>query len=665
MQTAEDLFYFFPYKYIDRRRLDSIRGLAPGQRTVVGQVVTSGLVFFRNRRRLFEVILSDGTGAVSLKWFHFYPQMQSRFKKGTTLMVSGPVTHYRHEPQFVHPEVQILNSDLMEEVSAPGIIPVYSEIPGLGQRRFRKIIENSFSRFVIEEVLPSEIIARYQFPEKKEALFQLHFPPPSADVDEWNRAISPAHRREIFEEFFLMELALALKRRGNKQDLGIVFRWTVEAVKESLQKLPFPLTRAQRRVLHEILQDMAQPMPMNRLVQGDVGSGKTVVALLSALVAIQNGYQVALMVPTEILAEQHFRTASELLSCFKIIPALLTGSLTQSEKTKIRSRIRRGLHPLIIGTHAVISEGVEFQNLGLVIIDEQHRFGVLQRQALRAKGKPDVLVMTATPIPRTLAMTVYGDLDVSIIDEMPPGRQPIRTDIVESRERGRLYQLIAQALDRGEQGYIVYPLVEESEKLVLKDADRMYQELKKIFPDRTLALLHGRVKGEEKEKVFRDFKAGRVGLLVCTTVIEVGVDVPNATLMVIEHADRFGLSQLHQLRGRVGRGEKRSTCILVSDYQKTETAYKRLRVMCETQDGFRIAEEDLKIRGPGDFLGTRQAGLPEFRMANILRDQKILIEARKEAFQLIEQDPDLRHVPQLKEGLMIRWKERLALAEVG
>ncbi|MBI2982119.1 MAG: ATP-dependent DNA helicase RecG [Deltaproteobacteria bacterium] len=665
--TACDLLYFFPFRYIDRSRLDKVRTLSPGQKTVVGQVFGSGLVFFRNRRRLFEVILGDETGTVSLKWFHFYPEMQSRFKKGTVLMVSGEVSRYRGQCQFVHPEVQVLNPDLAAEVNAPGMIPVYSEIPGLGQKRLRKITLDCLARICLDEILPEEILSRYRFPEKRRALREIHSPPAAAELDDWNRAASPAHRREIFEEFFLMELALALKRRGAKREEGVPFQWSASLVRGWLQQLPFQLTHAQKRVLHEILKDMSDPTPMNRLIQGDVGSGKTVVALLTALVAIQNGKQAAIMAPTEILAEQHFRTAGQFLAPFKISIGLLTGSMTAAEKSRIRSRLRRGIYQMVIGTHAVISDGVGFQNLGLAVIDEQHRFGVLQRQALRSKGEvpPDLLIMTATPIPRTLAMTVYGDLDVSIIDEMPPGRQPVRTDIIESRDRGRLYQIISRTLDRGEQGYIVYPLVEESERLVLKDAERMCQELKKVFPTRKLALLHGRVKGEERERVFRDFKAGHIGLLVCTTVIEVGVDVPNATLMVIEHADRFGLSQLHQLRGRVGRGRQASGCLLISDSLKSEAAYKRLNVMCETGDGFRIAEEDLKLRGPGDFLGTRQAGLPEFRIANILRDQKILIQAREEAFRLVERDPDLVQSPLLKGELMLRWKERLALAEIG
>ncbi|MBI4196670.1 MAG: ATP-dependent DNA helicase RecG [Deltaproteobacteria bacterium] len=672
IQTAEDLLYFFPYKYLDRSRLESIRNLKVGQASVVGRVLSSGLLFFgRGKRRLFEVLLGDETGAVSLKWFHFYPQqMKGRFQKGQALLVSGEVTLYRGEPQFVHPQVELLEADLLDEVAAPGIIPTYSQISGLGQKTVRKVIRNCFERASFSDPLPEELRTRRRLVPKKEALYGIHFPAPDSSVEELNNGRSAGHYREIFEEFFLMELGLALKRRQARGEPGIPF--TIEETRrvDWQGQLPFDLTKAQRQALNEIYSDMGRGAPMNRLLQGDVGSGKTIVSLLAAVAAIENGYQVALMAPTEILAEQHCRTAQKILAPFKIPVGLLLGSQTALEKERNRSRIRRGLFSLVIGTHALISDGVQFAKLGLVIIDEQHRFGVLQRMALRQKGEegslvPDVLVMTATPIPRTLAMTVYGDLDLSIIDEMPPGRQPTRTQVIESRNRGMLYGIIREVLERKEQGYVVYPLIEESEKLALKDATQMCEELKKILPEHRIALLHGRIVADEKETIFRKFRAGEVDLLVSTTVIEVGVDVPNATLMVIEHADRFGLSQLHQLRGRIGRGAKAGSCLLVSDYRKTENAYRRLEVMCATNDGFRIAEEDLKIRGAGDFLGTRQSGLPDLRVANLLRDYPILKVAREEAFQLIDNDPGLLSHSVLKQELLRRWKERLALSDVG
>lgn len=661
--TAADLLGFFPYKYLDRRSLSEIRTLAPGQGTVVGKVLSSGIVYL-GRRRLFEIALGDETGVVSLKWFHFYPRMFSRFQKGTVLIASGEVTRYRGENQFVHPQVEVLDDDFCD-IRAPGIVPLYSQIPGIGQKTIRKIIGNCLERVELLDPLPPALLKEQGIPAKEEAIFQIHFPEEGLSLESLNEARSPAHRREIFEEFFLMEMGLALKRRSLKREPGIAFNCDPQAIEEWKRLLPFKLTSAQETVLREIFQDMGQDQPMNRLLQGDVGSGKTVVALLAAWVAIQNSYQAALMVPTEILAEQHFRTASRLLAPYKIPIALLTGSQTQTEKEKILSRLRRGIYPLVIGTHALIQEGVHFKNLGLVIIDEQHRFGVLQRQMIRQKGRADVLVMTATPIPRTLAMTVYGDLDLSLIDEMPPGRQPIRTIVLESRNRRALYEQIHSTLSRGEQGYIIYPLIEESEKLVLKDATRMHEELKKIFPTFRLALLHGRISPEEREQIFARFRKGEVDLLVSTTVIEVGVDIPNATLMVIEHADRFGLSQLHQLRGRVGRGEKPSSCLLISDSFKSEAAFRRLEVMSRTQNGFEIAEEDLKIRGAGDFLGTRQSGLPDLRIANLLRDTKILQEAREAVFRLIEKDPALTRYSSLKKELFQKWGKRLSLAEVG
>ena len=433
------------------------------------------------------------------------------------------------------------------------------------------------------------------------------------------------------------------------------------------EKLPFRLTAAQVRVLAEILKDLRGPHPMNRLLQGDVGSGKTVVALLAAMAAIEKGYQVAMMAPTEILAEQHHQTARRLLAPFKVPVAFLTGGLDAGERRRTYARIAKGMFPLVVGTHALISEGLEFKSLGLAIIDEQHRFGVLQRAALKEKGlsSPHILVMTATPIPRTLAMTIYGDLDLSVIDELPPGRQKIRTEVLEEKSRRLLYNLMGEVLRRGEQGYVVYPLIEESEKLTLRDATQMSEELSKIFPDLSVALLHGRTPPEQKESIMRSFKSGEIRLLVSTTVIEVGIDVPEAILMVIEHAERFGLSQLHQLRGRVGRGDKPSLCLLVTSLPKSNPGFRRLQVMCETQDGFRIAEEDLKIRGPGDFLGTRQSGLPELRVANLIRDYKILEIARREAFHWLEHDTDLKRHPPLCEHLMTKWGERLALADIG
>jgi len=429
------------------------------------------------------------------------------------------------------------------------------------------------------------------------------------------------------------------------------------------------LTRAQERVLAEIKEDLRRPHPMNRLIQGDVGSGKTVVALLACLYVVECGYQAAIMAPTEVLAEQHYLNLHRWVEPLGASVALLTSSIKGSEREDLYQRIRRGDVQLVIGTHAVIQEAVEFHRLGLAIIDEQHKFGVVQRGLLKKKGEnPDVLVMTATPIPRTLAMTIYGDLDVSIIDEMPPGRMPVETKVFPESARGRVYRIVEEEVKKGRQTFIVYPLVEESEKLDLRDATRMAEHLQKdVFPEFRIGLLHGRMKSDEKETIMMEFKEGGIQILVATTVIEVGIDIPNASVMVVEHAERFGLSQLHQLRGRIGRGRYPSKCILLAQYRASEEAKVRLRAMERTTDGFQIAEEDLALRGPGEFFGIRQSGLPDFRVAHIVRDTPILVEARKEAFRLIQEDPALTHSSHsgLKEMLTNRWKGRLELATIG
>lgn len=671
LRTAEDLFYYFPYKYLDQRSLSRIADLSAGkERVIAGKILSCGLAFMgRKRRRVFEILLGDETSAVSLKWFRFNPgQMTGGFHKGMGLLVTGDVTEFRGECQFIHPTVQVVDPEIVDRVEAPGIVPVYSVVTGLGQKFLRKITQNVLDLFSGEIVdpLPPEIVSRLSLPTKEAAIRNIHFPEEKLTIDLLSNFRTPAFKREIFEEFFFMEVGLALKRRSTKREDGIAFSIPEEKRQEWLSPLPFQLTQAQGRVLHEIFQDLSKPHPMNRLLQGDVGSGKTIVSFLSALAAIENGHQVALMAPTEILAEQHCLSARKILAPFKIPIALLTSRLTDAEKQRAYGKISRGMIPLVIGTHALISEGVCFKSLGLAIIDEQHRFGVLQRAALKEKGKnPHILVMTATPIPRTLAMTIYGDLDLSIIDELPPGRQKIHTEVVQEKNRRLLYNIMKDFFERGEQGYIVYPLIEESEKLALRDATRMYEELGRVMPNITMALLHGKTPPEEKESIMHSFKSGEIKLLVSTTVIEVGIDVPNATLMVIEHAERFGLSQLHQLRGRVGRGGKSSLCLLVSSLPKTDPSYRRLEVMCETQDGFRISEEDLKIRGPGDFLGTRQSGLPELRLGNLVRDYKILQYARDEAFRWIEKDPQLNFHPPLRQTLLRRWGEKLALADIG
>ncbi|PKN65535.1 MAG: ATP-dependent DNA helicase RecG, partial [Deltaproteobacteria bacterium HGW-Deltaproteobacteria-10] len=476
-------------------------------------------------------------------------------------------------------------------------------------------------------------------------------------------------RRLIYDEFFFFQLGMAVKKKGRIIDAGIKFNIDGNYLKRFLALLPFKLTTAQERVINEIRADMAKETAMHRLLQGDVGSGKTIVSMAAMITACENSYQAAIMAPTEILAKQHFETINTWVGQLGLKAVLLTGGMTNSVRNEVISQIQNGKANIIIGTHALIQEDVDFHKLGMVVIDEQHRFGVMQRATLRAKGiNADVLVMTATPIPRTLAMTVYGDLDISVIDEMPPGKKPVRTILVSEGKRDKVYHAIRAELEKDHQVFIIYPLVEQSEILDLKDATNMAAHLQKdIFPDAHVGLIHGKMKDKEKDKIMREFLENKIHILVSTTVIEVGIDVPRASLMVIEHAERFGLSQLHQLRGRVGRRDIPSSCILLADYKCSADARKRLKVMEKTTDGFAIAEEDLAIRGPGDFLGTRQSGLPDFRIASIIRDARILNDAKEDAFQLAERDPFLEkpeHII-LKEVLLWKWQGKLDLARTG
>lgn len=688
IRTVEDALFFLPRLYEDRRQIKSISELKVGKlETVIGTVLRSEMAI-RHRRRTFEILLGDETGTLIAKWFNFNPRyMKGRFRQGMRLILSGEINLFQFQKEMHHPELEIIEEEekstqdgtltgkeaVEDSLHFGRIVPIYSETEGLYQRQrlIRRILKSVVDQFAGKAFsgIPEGVCRRQRLIPLAEAFRRGHFPGPDEDIALLLERKSPAHRRLIFDEFFFLELGLALRRSGTTMEKGIAFPITHYYTKQLRGLLPFALTSAQESVLAEIEADMRQPHPMNRLLQGDVGSGKTVVALMAGLMAIEDGYQAAIMAPTEILAEQHFFNVRPLAEALSLGAALLTSSLKKSQKEALGQEIRAGKIHIIIGTHALIQEEVEFHKLGLAVIDEQHKFGVIQRATLKKKGyNPDVLVMTATPIPRTLAMTLYGDLEVSVIDQLPPGRGTITTRVFNEKERFRVYRILREEMAKGRQAYVVYPLVEESERLDLKDATRMASQLQRdIFPEFKVGLIHGRMKSEEKEATMADFKARRIHILVSTIVIEVGIDVPNASVMVIEHAERFGLSQLHQLRGRVGRGKDPSQCLLVANSRLSEDARRRLRVMEQTTDGFKISEEDLAIRGPGDLLGTQQSGLPEFRVANFLKDFDLLNEARNEAFAIIARDPVLS-LPEnilMRETLKERWKGRLELATIG
>jgi ATP-dependent DNA helicase RecG len=574
---------------------------------------------------------------------------------------------------MVNPQLEILSTEEIDSAEMGRIVPVYEAVGTFGTRQIRRAVYATLQNLAphIPDPLPRELLARFRYPSRREALIAAHFPPHDESLEALNLFRSPAQQRLIFEEFFLYQLSLALKRKETRKENAVQFRVREEKVREALKRiLPFKPTGAQKRVLAEIAGDLEKPAPMNRLLQGDVGSGKTIVALEAAVIAIENGCQAVLMAPTEILAVQHYLSARRVLAPGGYRVELLISGLKPAEKSAARERIRRGEAQLVIGTHALIEEQVEFHRLGFVAIDEQHRFGVLQRKKLMDKAArhghaPHVLVLTATPIPRTLSLTLYGDLDVSVLDELPPGRTPIETRMTTQSHLPGVWESLRREVAAGHQGYVVYPVIEES-KLELKAAMEGYERLSKtIFPALKVGLLHGRLSSEEKEDVMQRFRQNEVQILVTTTVVEVGVDVPNATVMVIEHAERFGLAQLHQLRGRIGRGAQKSHCILVAPYRMTDDGRARLETMVRTSNGFEIAETDLQLRGPGEFFGTRQSGEIGFHLANPLRDRALLESAREEAFLLVE-DPTKKEVLERTVGLLPgEWQRRYHLARVG
>ena len=661
------MLYHLPFRYQDRRELRTIRDLATGEEgATVGQLVRMERRFMGRRRRwVLEGVVRDETGFLFLMWYHQHRYFQQKYRVGQRVLLFGKVDlGLKGGKWMIHPEMEQVD----EEDQTARILPIYNKTTEMTVAAMRRLVHGAVETYadLVPTSIPPECSARLDLMDLSAALRYLHLPPADADLKPLNEVTSEAHQAVVFDELFYLQLGMALRRRSMvKEDgLSIVPGMLSTRLREVL---PFRLTGAQERVLEAIQRDMAAPHPMNRLVQGDVGSGKTMVALSAAMAALDSGFQVAFMAPTELLAEQHFRTLRPLADALQVSIALLTGETKR--KPELYESLERGEVEIVVGTHALIQEGVRFRQLGLAIVDEQHRFGVMQRAALRRHGaNPDMLLMTATPIPRTLALTLYGDLEVSVIDELPPGRKPVATHVFHEGDRQQAYGLVKDHLDRGQQAYVVYPLVEESEKSDLKAATNMAEELASgVFRDYRVALLHGRMKGEDKDEVMRRFQDGEAQLLVSTTVIEVGIDVPNATVMLIEHAERFGLSQLHQLRGRVGRGQAASVCLLLAQYTPADEALRRLQVMADSNDGFRIAEADLALRGPGEFLGTRQSGLPDFRVANIVRDSRILEAARQEAQAWLAKDPELRSPAsrRMRAILEDRWAGRLELARVG
>ncbi|HUI66713.1 MAG TPA: ATP-dependent DNA helicase RecG [Nitrospirota bacterium] len=675
ISTIEDALSYLPWRYEDRGNLKKIGRLTFGSyETVSGEVVSAEVVSTKRQRvKIFELLITDKSGMLIGSWFN-QPFMKKMFKPHQKVILSGIVKANAYKggiPQIDNPDYEIMDDDEADSLIHTGrTVPIYRTTAGLSVRYLRSMMKSILDSCgaAVLEPLPDRLIKKYSLMPTAEALFEIHFPTKEKDIAILNRGMSAAHRRMSFEELLTLELGLALRKRGvTVEKKGISFKPMCSLEADLRKNLPFKLTNAQERVIAEIKKDMTAGHPMNRLVQGDVGCGKTIVAMIASLVAVENGYQACIMAPTEILAEQHSKNIYAMAGPLGVSVRLLSGSIKKKEKEVLLADIASGVAQIVIGTHALIEQNVKFHRLGLAIIDEQHRFGVMQRSTLTAKGyDPDVLVMTATPIPRTLALTVYGDLDVSVIDELPPGRSPIITRLYFESRRREAYQFIENEIGKGRQAYVVYPLVEETEKSDLKAATEMATYLQKdIFPSWKVGLLHGRMKADEKEAVMAEFKSGKTHILVSTTVIEVGVDVPNATVMVIEHPERFGLAQLHQLRGRVGRGGHQSYCILMGPRMFAEEARDRLNAFSRTNDGFKIAEEDLRLRGPGEFFGTRQSGLPDLHAANIIRDVDLLERARAEAFALISEDPALANYPRLRELLKRKWQGRLGLIGVG
>lgn len=668
ISTVKDALFYLPLRYEDRRKITKLRFISPHTiATAIGRVhkietISRYSQTQKKEIKITELVISDSSGFLKAVWFN-QPYMQKVFTVGQDVILHGAVKYgYKGGPFVMNsPDYEILNSDADDTDSllhTGRIVPVYGLTEGLSQKVMRSLQYSIISQYAqaLQDTLPLQFVPS-NLPDLKTSIINLHFPESHVDCAILNSANSPFHHRLAYEELFMLQVGLAVLKSRCKIEKGIPFNTNGHLVSTLLRSLPFSLTAAQNRVINEIFSDMQKPVAMHRLLQGDVGAGKTIVALLAMLASVDSGYQSALMAPTEILAWQHYQNIQNLLKDLPVEVCLISSSV----KDKNYQAIATGKAHIVVGTHALIQDAVDFYNLGLVVIDEQHRFGVMQRVALRKKGtNPDVLVMTATPIPRTLAMTLYGDLDYSVIDELPPNRKPITTLLFYEKQKQKAYDILLEQISKGHQAYIVYPLIEESERLKLKSALQGAEGFKKKFPHLRVEVLHGQLRQEHRDKIMTMFKNKELDVLISTTVIEVGVDVPNASVMIITNAERFGLSQLHQLRGRVGRGTAQSYCILIC-YGASKEAIHRLKVMTKTNDGFKIAEEDLLLRGPGEFFGTRQSGMPELRFVNLTQHAQILQEAKDNAFRLISADEQLHGFPQFKKSLEEFWAGKIEL----
>jgi len=668
VRSVGDLLSRFPLRFEDRARFREMAGVRPGEAvTVAGTVVSCGMRLTRRAGfKLFEAVVRDATGTIRAIWLN-QPFMANVVTRGTDILLYGTVEHRdTGPPQFTNPQYELPGRREPDAIHTGRIVPIYERAGCASCRVQRALVYDVLQHLPDDaaDVLPAWLRAEMNLPDWRTAVADAHFPSAAAPLDLLNAFRTPAQVRLILEEFLLFQVGLGLRRRSAATERKPVVPAIDDRVRAAARAvLPFSLTAGQRLALKDVVGDMARPAPMHRLLQGDVGAGKTIVALLAAVVAMENGLQAAFMAPTEILAEQHYLTIRQLLASGPYEVALLTGSSSGAHRRRVLEDLESGRVQLLVGTHALVQESVRFARLGLAVVDEQHRFGVMQRAMLKSKGwNPDVLVMTATPIPRTLALTLYGDLDVSVIRELPPGRTPIETRALPQSRRDEAHALVRRELDAGRQAYIVYPLVEESSKVDVRAATEMADHLAaEVFPEYRLALLHGRLRPEEKDRVMRAFAAGEVQVLVSTTVIEVGIDVANATVMVIEHAERFGLAQLHQLRGRVGRGAHRSVCVLLHQEPPGEAGEARLRALVETADGFVVAERDLELRGPGDFFGTRQSGMPTLRSGDLVRDREIMEQARRFAAAALDREPGGALVAEARRS----WTDRFGLASIG